>query len=337
MSALSQLVSSADRRLRTGKAFRSITALATFVAVAAGLAAADLRRATINVHAGPGGPLVNEINGQPLASGQEVRIGWMPNSFDFAGKAANPVEVSAVWQSLGTTTTRSLFGQAGRYTTTVETTDRNWVNRQLYLWILRSADGQPIKSDYSNVSAHALVTSGSRPNWKVPAPENLPPANTVLLALAEAETAYVGIKTSTSLTVAAVAVPNPGMTYAEWAAVTIGAGDKAALSDIDGDGRVNLFEFFLGGNPTVRDYFQPVVVSVKEGGKTYLEMTFRFPRDVRGVTWTVEASSDTKIWTAVPNVVVTDRGDGTNQVVARDAIAVEDAGGKRFLRLNVRL
>jgi len=300
------------------------------------LPAADLRRATINLHAGPGGPVVHETSGVTLAAEQEVRLGWVPDSFDFTGKASNPQEVGAVWQSLGVTTTRSLFAQAGRFAASVETTNRTWVNRRLYLWILRSSDGLPIKADYSNVSAHALVTSASRSNWKVPAPESLPPDNSVLVALGEAETAYVGVRNASSLTVAAITVAEPGRTFAEWAAITIGAGDRALLGDIDADGRVNLLEYFLGGNPTLRDFVEPAVIGVKQGGKTFLEMSFLFPREIRGVTWAVEASSNLKTWVALPNPIVTNRGNGLNHVVVRDTISVEDAGGQRFLRLSVR-
>lgn len=298
--------------------------------------AVEAPKATVHFHAGVGGINVTESNGQPLLLGSEVRLGVLPDDFNFAQLSGQPAEVGRQWQTVGTAAVRPLFGQPGRFAAVAEGTDGALTGRKLYIWLLRTSDGLPARADYANVTAHALVTS-ALPHWRLPAPTALPPGNMILLALNEAETVIAGVRNAGALAVSVVTPPSIGQTYAEWSVLAIVVGDRSPTADNDNDGRINLLEFFLGGNPTVRDHFPLSVVSVAQGRKTYLEMTFRIPRDVQGVTWTVEGSSDTVVWLAITEIVVTDRGDGTNQVVARDNIATEDAGGKRFLRLNVRL
>lgn len=289
---------------------------------------------TIAFHAGVGGPSVSEVNGEALRDGSEVRIGLLPESYAIAQFAANPAEIGKVWQSLGAGVSRALFGQPGRFAASADSADRTLTGRRLYVWILRSTDGQPIRPDYGNVSAHALLTS-ARANWTLPSLDALPPDNTRLLALGETDQVFAGVKTSTRVTLANASSVNAGLTYNDWALVTIGNGDRSPSTDIDSDGLVNLLEFLVGGDPLRIDKFDPVLTTKKEGGKTYLEMSFELPRNRLGVRWVVEASSDLVHWSAVSNITITDQGDETQLVIARDSVAAEDEGGKRFMRINV--
>jgi hypothetical protein len=274
------------------------------------------------------------VNGDALIDGSEIRVGVLPDNFNFAQFAANPAEVGKAWKTLGTSASRALFGQPGRFAASVEISEQSLAGRRLYIWILRSKDGQSIRSDYGNVSAHALLTS-SQPNWLLPSPETLPPNNTTLLALGEAEQIFVGVKTATSIKLANATIESPGLTYDSWALLMIGNGDRSPSADIDSDGLVNLLEFVIGGDPLRADTFNPVLVAQTVDDKTYLEMSFVLPRNRLGVSWVVEASGDLKTWSVVSNVTITDQGDGTNLVVARDSVAAEDAESKRFMRIHV--
>jgi len=312
------------------------SAAATILLSLACARAADLRAAVVHLHAGPGGANVVDAAGAALANGREVRVGFLPDAFNFAGLASKPAEVGSVWQALGSTSIRPLFGQSGRYAATAETADRSLVGRTLYIWILNSSDGLPITSTYSNVASHALFSS-SNSHWRLPSPEALPPANSVILALAEADRVFVGVKSLTALALAGVAPPVTGLTFDQWATMTITSGDRSALGNRDSDRFVNLLEFVLGTNPLKADDFNPIYSERKVGNKTYLEMTFVLPSDRMGATWVVEVSGDLKTWVMTPHVTITDQGNGTKRVVARDTLAREDSTGSRFIRVNVSL
>lgn len=299
----------------------------------ASLSAVENGQATVMFHAGVGGPNLSEPNGDPLAEGSEVRVGILPETFDFARSAANPKEVGQVWRTLGTGLTRPLFGQPGRYAISADISDRALVGRKLFIWILRSANGLPVQADYGNVSAHALLTS-VRANWRLPSVDALPPDNLALLALGEVDQIFAGVKAPGKIELMA-GDEQGGLTYDSWALVMIGPGNHDPSIDLDGDGLANLLEFVLGGDPLHPDHFNPVLVARAIGGKTFLEMSFELPRNRLGTNWVVEASSDLKIWAPVTNVTVTNQGNGTHLVVARDSITVEKAGRHRFMRLNV--
>lgn len=138
------------------------------------------------------------------------------------------------------------------------------------------------------------------------------------------------------------------LTYDEWAAVTIPTGERSPYADNDGDGRVNLLEYFLGGNPLVRDTVS-FAYAVKEPGsrygrQPYLALDFRVPRAVKGVSFAVETSSDLVLWASVPSVHLAAFG-GVNSISAADWTSSPVQTGylfpfwnpRRFIRLVVRL
>ncbi len=123
-----------------------------------------------------------------------------------------------------------------------------------------------------------------------------------------------------SLTVGSL--PEPGDTFASWAAALGLSGDPSA--DFDGDGIPDLLEFIFGTDPTVPGSGSPVVTS-----NTDDNLILVFTRDERSLTpdvsLAVEAGADLATWPLVfeigpttgessPGVEVTANGDGTDTI-----------------------
>lgn len=101
-------------------------------------------------------------------------------------------------------------------------------------------------------------------------------------------------------------------------------------ADPDGDGMLNLMEFYLGTDPS-RAGASPVTVSVVGGA---LRMTQVLPVGVGGVVGTVEVSDGLQTWqsgSGVTSMVSDNVVGGSRTVVVRDLVPV----GRRFMRLRV--
>jgi hypothetical protein len=122
-------------------------------------------------------------------------------------------------------------------------------------------------------------------------------------------------------------------TFGEWAA---GLGDAGAGGDPDGDGMVNLMEYFLGLNGGVEDGGDGVVFDAGDG---YLALEYLRSRGLDGVEGVVEWNSDlraTGSWSTlgVVDTLVEPRG---LRELRRAVVPVEDGDASKFLRLRVRL
>ncbi len=126
-------------------------------------------------------------------------------------------------------------------------------------------------------------------------------------------------------------VTAPG--FAEWAA---GLADATATADPDGDGVVNLLEYYYGLDPAAAGAFSPVLQSMSAGA----ELTFDYRRSKAavGVSGTVEATtglSGNATWSAADvtsDTVITDFGSYETR---RATVTVNLGETRKFVRLRV--
>jgi hypothetical protein len=114
------------------------------------------------------------------------------------------------------------------------------------------------------------------------------------------------------------------------------SGDDA---DPDGDGRSNLLEYALGGNPRVNDApgaFQPGFALAGN----QLVITYARNLAAPDLIYRVEVSSDLETWTygdAVVGFIQESPGVGFNNVTMADLTSLNDLANPHFVRLNVLL
>lgn len=120
--------------------------------------------------------------------------------------------------------------------------------------------------------------------------------------------------------------------YADWIASFSGLSDPSEKGDPDGDGFVNLMEYFAGLNPSLVD--GPVVTaSSAQGG--VLSMTYRRAKGTTGVAGVVKWSDDLLqgTWSAA-GVSETIQDLGSYELRTA-SIPMAGPGGRRFLTLEV--
>jgi hypothetical protein len=135
--------------------------------------------------------------------------------------------------------------------------------------------------------------------------------------------------------------------FAAWQTANFpGGGPNAgALADADGDGLVNLVEFWLGSNPNAHTpasaapTASTVTLDVGEGPKVYLVFTLRYVKAAEELSWAAESAANLPNWSSSPALIVpigtpVDHGDGTETRAYR-AVNPLDAGGAQFFRARV--
>jgi alpha-L-fucosidase 2 len=102
-------------------------------------------------------------------------------------------------------------------------------------------------------------------------------------------------------------------------------------ADPDGDGLSNLMEYFMGTNPTLADGTGSTTVT--SDGHGNLAMTFRMAKNLSGVAYMIESSSDLVNWssTGVAAQILSDQGS----YYMMNATVPADGAGAFFLRLAV--
>jgi hypothetical protein len=282
----------------------------------------------VHFHASPAGARVENEAGQPIAASSEVRIGTLPEGFNPAQVAWDPSELARVWRPFGGTATKALFGQQSRFAGTATSLDGAFAGRRIFLWILRTSDGLPVRADLGNVAAQALLSSAS-PRWIFPSSAAIPPLNATAINLQDAELMFWGVRVTS-----AVRTQSPGLTFHEWMQVMLDDhADRIAGADPDRDTKTNFAEFVFGGFPALPDLIAREHGFVVEGGKTYLTVSVRRSPWRLNTVLGVEGSSDLHAW--VPGLLLDQQlnADGTETVIFRDSVAVEDSPKKRFLRV----
>jgi endonuclease/exonuclease/phosphatase family metal-dependent hydrolase len=122
-------------------------------------------------------------------------------------------------------------------------------------------------------------------------------------------------------------------TFAEWAA---GLADGSALGDSDGDGVVNLLEYFFGLDPVLSDAFSPGVQAVIAGAE--LSFDYRRNKAAVGVTGTVETATELAsgtLWTADDVVADEMVQDFDTYETRRATVTVNPGETRKFVRLRV--
>jgi hypothetical protein len=116
-----------------------------------------------------------------------------------------------------------------------------------------------------------------------------------------------------------------GWTHSHFSESERAAGLSADLADPDADGLPNLAEYALGGDP--RAFTPPLVPVLDETG---LWLTFKRPKDLPGVTYFAESSTDMLTWTTIPLEIVEPGNPET--LVAREPLTIGNP--QRFIRLR---
>jgi rhamnogalacturonan endolyase len=128
----------------------------------------------------------------------------------------------------------------------------------------------------------------------------------------------------------------PAQNLAQWTASYFpGVSDPNVIgpsADPDGDSLSNLVEYLLGTNPAVPDSAGAAMSSAADGDGN-LVLTFRLSKNLTGVTYSVQQSTDLVNWTdtGVTPTVQSDQGAYT----IMQAVVPLGSNAKLYLRLNV--
>lgn len=264
-----------------------------------GLAGAPMR-ADLTLHsiAGPGLRGLAGVAGQALASGQTVWVGTFANGFDIGANAQDLVALGGAWHPFQATVVRNILGSEGRFAATGFSRDQAMAGRQVVWWVFETRDGTPPWRDFGNVLGYALFTS-TAPNWRFPAADALPPANTQIVTSSEVDVAYHGSWDEGGLRLGAVSGAT-GLRLGAWRRAWFGNDDSllaaADGADPDADGVANLAEYGLGTNPLVADA-QPVRVRVEtDAEQPCLVLRLNWRKDRPEVQIGIRSSPDLLNW-----------------------------------------
>lgn len=124
--------------------------------------------------------------------------------------------------------------------------------------------------------------------------------------------------------------PPPGVTYTQWADLTLPNGSRGKTTDYDGDGQNNLLEYAFGTNPASAGSVSAVVKVKNYSGSNHLaaEIQKYWAMDV---TYTVQWSDNLSDWFATGLITVENT---TARLEVRDTNPL-GTNAKRFLRVLV--
>jgi hypothetical protein len=108
-------------------------------------------------------------------------------------------------------------------------------------------------------------------------------------------------------------------------------------ADADGDGILNIFEYYFASNPTnAASGTPPAFTTVNIGGMDYPALTFIRSQTIAGVTLIPQVSSTVDFSDSLGSTVqsVVDLGNGTEQVTIRSNVSL-GAQGTQFLRIQL--
>jgi hypothetical protein len=150
---------------------------------------------------------------------------------------------------------------------------------------------------------------------------------------------FVRIQDSASAITAAI--PDTE-TYAGWKIDnSLYGADADNTADTDNDGIGQLHEFALGGDPNENDLsILPTHELVEDGGSSYLEITLTRPKNLQGVTYTPQTTTNLSSWPSDSTGIIddtptpVDNGDGTETLTYRRSQAVAGAD-QAFIRIHI--
>ncbi len=203
---------------------------------------------TVDATAQPGQRIVATAAGVAVPAGVHVWIGMLADGF---APSSDLTAVRAQWTTFGTTLTRSLAGQPGRFSASLIAEAPEFSGKKMYLLIQQTTAGAAPDPVGANVEAWGLF-SGDPAAWIFPDDAALPPANATVVTSSGATQAWAGTLTAGELRLSPPAV-TPAAAYAAWAASIFPVGfDPASTSpsaDPDEDGLINALECLFDSSP----------------------------------------------------------------------------------------
>jgi hypothetical protein len=154
-------------------------------------ALAAIAQSTINYGAGPGlRDVTYGVPALPVPDGNQVRIGYFNPGFNVSGNSGNIFALASAFHELDSATNQTIFGQPGRFSDSVSTTDPSFDNQKICLWLFKTTDNGAPLGNYSNVEGYGLYSSTAL-NWLFPVHDLLPPPNATITS-SEINQAYYG-------------------------------------------------------------------------------------------------------------------------------------------------
>lgn len=128
------------------------------------------------------------------------------------------------------------------------------------------------------------------------------------------------------------------VTFADWAiSENLPAALNGAFDDADGDGEINIKEFYFATSPTNSDEKDRPVVMPVGGGSSGHQITFRRAKNITGVSMKLTTSLNLNQWTEITmdssNTSVTDMGSYEQVVVSLPALVAGEVG--RYFRIEI--
>ncbi len=227
---------------------------------------------TVDFTAQPGQRYVANASSVAVPAGAFVWVGAIMDDAQVSA-GISYVTLRSLWLPFASTLTRTLGGEAGRFSASISRDEPDLSLRKIYLFVQQTTDNLAPAIDGSNVSQWGLFSSTQAP-WRFPDNNNLPPGNATLITSSQVNQVWMGSITTSTLQLALQ--PTPASAYAAWAAVAFAGNpntDASAQADPDGDGISNALECLFGTLPLTSN---APVYRLEQAGSG---VTFRYPRN----------------------------------------------------------
>ncbi len=165
------------------------------------------------------------------------------------------------------------------------------------------------------------------------------PGQNILTAMARDNSGFLAVSSRVIANVSATATP-----YQIWLAAHFSDFEQTQqalsgpLADFDDDGIINLFEYAFGLDPKISATTgMPIIITVDDGGQTYLAIQYRRPVSATDLTYDVEVSVNLTDWNTGSGHTVLHSSDtqgGIETRIIRDAIPM-DQQNTRTMRLKI--
>jgi hypothetical protein len=280
---------------------------------------------TVDFTAQPGQRSVANASGSAVPAGTFVWVGAVADDAQIV-TSLSYATLRSLWLPFASTLTRTLGGEAGRFSASISGDEPDLSLRKIYLLVQQTTDGLAPTVDGSNVSQWGLYSS-SLNAWRFPDNDNLPPGNATLITSSQVNQVWMGSITTNTLQLALQ--PTPAAAYAAWVSVAFAAypnADASAQGDPDHDGLSNALECLFDTLPMTSN------ASVYRLVKESVGVTFRFPRNTSLPAGyeRLEISTTLTGW-AAPAAAQFTRSAVGNEVLFSFPLA--DNGSRLFFRL----
>lgn len=201
---------------------------------------------TLDITGQPGQRFVTDIDGAAVPAGTFVWVGSLSQENQLR-PGLSYAEVRANWELYGSTLTRTLGGQSGRFSASISRNVPEFSLRKIYLLLTQTVNNHTPAANGSNVVAWALLSS-TNSAWIFPDNDGLPPGNATVITSSQTNQTWAGSITLDTLQLA----PTPSTSFARWASTAFldnSTADTTPSGDPDHDGITNVFECLFNTNP----------------------------------------------------------------------------------------